>query len=257
MTRSQATTTWTGLAARSWDALGGNEPQEDHAYLLALLRARGGRSLDVGCGTGRLLVRFLSEGLDVDGLDTSCDMLRICRSKAEATGRAPALFERSMEDPGDSGPYRTILIPCGSFMLLLDDARAIGALRSMRERLTDDGLLWFNTFSPSQRPRPTIGTWQRRAEGELPDGSRVVMDVVVEEHDEERCVVRARRRYTRSRGDEVLEVEDLDDAYRWRSPDAVHALVAEAGFQTVTVHGDYDGGPVGEHSSVATFTAER
>jgi ubiquinone/menaquinone biosynthesis C-methylase UbiE len=35
--------------------------------------------LDVGCGTGRLLLDYLAEGIDLDGQDVSSQILAICR----------------------------------------------------------------------------------------------------------------------------------------------------------------------------------
>ena len=35
--------------------------------------------LDVGCATGRLLLDFMQDGVDIDGLDNSPEMLARCR----------------------------------------------------------------------------------------------------------------------------------------------------------------------------------
>jgi SAM-dependent methyltransferase len=45
--------------------------------------ARSGQPvLDLGCGTGRLLLPLLPAGVDIDGADVSGDMLRHCRERA-------------------------------------------------------------------------------------------------------------------------------------------------------------------------------
>src|SRR6266550_247114 len=38
--------------------------------------------LDVGCGTGRILLDFLVQRIDIDGVDNSPEMLAVCREKA-------------------------------------------------------------------------------------------------------------------------------------------------------------------------------
>jgi cyclopropane fatty-acyl-phospholipid synthase-like methyltransferase len=53
--------------------------------------------LDIGCGTGRLLLDYLAQGIDVDGVDNSPEMLARCRAKAQALGLTPRLYEQSME----------------------------------------------------------------------------------------------------------------------------------------------------------------
>src|SRR5262245_50125021 len=45
-----------------------------------------GRMLDLGCGTGRLLLPFARRGYQVVGVDLSDEMLRIAGEKAAAAG---------------------------------------------------------------------------------------------------------------------------------------------------------------------------
>src|SRR5262245_5334298 len=46
----------------------------------------GGRLIDLGCGTGRLLVAFAGRGHRVLGVDLSAEMLKVARDKAAAAG---------------------------------------------------------------------------------------------------------------------------------------------------------------------------
>ena len=52
-----------------------------------------GPALEIGCGTGRLTIPYLEAGLDVEGLDSSGQMLEICRTKAAARGLLPVLHQ--------------------------------------------------------------------------------------------------------------------------------------------------------------------
>jgi predicted esterase len=47
---------------------------------------RPGRLLDLGCGTGRLLLEFGRRGYDVVGVDLSAEMLAVAQAKATAAG---------------------------------------------------------------------------------------------------------------------------------------------------------------------------
>lgn len=49
---------------------------------------RPGRLIDLGCGTGRLLVPFARRGFRVLGVDLSEEMLRVAGEKAAAAGVA-------------------------------------------------------------------------------------------------------------------------------------------------------------------------
>lgn len=78
---------YTGLMARGWDPLRGDTSDwEDRALFADLIEERGGPVLDVGCGTGRLLLDYLAQGIDIDGLEISAEMLDILRAKAAMSG---------------------------------------------------------------------------------------------------------------------------------------------------------------------------
>src|SRR5207344_277757 len=88
-----------GLMAEAWDLLRGDTSGwDDRPFYLELIRRFGEPTLDVGCGTGRLLLDYLAEGIEIDGVDVSPDMLAVCRAKASALGLDPTLYEQAVED---------------------------------------------------------------------------------------------------------------------------------------------------------------
>lgn len=65
-----------GLLASSWDLLRGDTSDwPDRPFYRAIILDDGQPALDVGCGTGRLLLDYLADGIDVDGMDLSPEML--------------------------------------------------------------------------------------------------------------------------------------------------------------------------------------
>ena len=57
-----------------------------------------GRLVDLGCGTGRLLLHLAARGQPVLGIDLSAAMLRIAAEKAKAAGLAVDLLEANLVD---------------------------------------------------------------------------------------------------------------------------------------------------------------
>ncbi|MFN8515833.1 MAG: class I SAM-dependent methyltransferase [Chloroflexia bacterium] len=87
-----------GLMAATWDVLRGDTSRwGDRAAFREVIMRHGQPAIDVGCATGRLLLEYLAEGIDVDGVDVSPEMLDLCREKAAARGLRPTLYQQAME----------------------------------------------------------------------------------------------------------------------------------------------------------------
>lgn len=232
------TMVWTGIAAETWDGSGGDEPQWDHDFFRHVLAENPGRALDIGCGTGRLLVRFLSYGFEVEGLELSPDMLEICRRKAQAQGFAPVLYQQNMITMALPNKYRTIFIPCGSFMLVLDGEEAKQTMRRFYEHLEPGGILaftLFDMFGPDTDIK--IGEWVSRWRIPLPDDTE--MEVLFYTHSINRVeqVYRGQRHYKVWQEGQVIREQFLDDTFRWYSLNEIRLLLELSGFELLSAKG--------------------
>jgi SAM-dependent methyltransferase len=83
--------------ARSYDArLAGTPLLELDLRFATEHFSQPGRLLDLGCGTGRLLLPFASRGFCVVGVDLSTEMLSVARSKADAAGLSVDLVQANL-----------------------------------------------------------------------------------------------------------------------------------------------------------------
>ena len=128
-----------GLVARWWDEFNAPEAQEV-AFYAAAIRRFGEPALDAGCGTGRLLLPLLADGLDVDGVDISSDMIALARERATAAGRSPDLFVQPLHELDLPRRYRTIYV-CGVFGLGGDRDDDREAMRRLHDHLEPGGTL--------------------------------------------------------------------------------------------------------------------
>lgn len=65
-----------GMIASSWDLLRGDTSQfPDRRFYREVINDTGEPVLIVGCGTGRLLLEYLADGIDVEGVDVSLAQL--------------------------------------------------------------------------------------------------------------------------------------------------------------------------------------
>lgn len=104
------------------------------------LRERGARRLlDIGCGSGGPLVRFLREGWDARGVDFSPEMVRAARDVVTGAGFAADLVAHGDLERRDTLPADRFdaVVATGVFPHNLDDRAAYAALSSL---LADDGV---------------------------------------------------------------------------------------------------------------------
>ena len=228
-----------GLMAQAWDLLRGDSSNwPDRAFWRTVIEARDGPTLDVGCGTGRLLLDFLSAGLDVDGVDNSPEMLAICRDKAAEAGLdlAGRLFEGDMRSLEAPRRYATVFVSSISIVMLTDPDDAGRAMASFREALEPGGRLvvsfasrlWAGRVPP---PRMEWSDWHKLAEAEQANGD-VIRRWVRARFDHDAQHEHEENRYERLRDGEVVETEfhGRSPAARWYTQAQALALFETAGF---------------------------
>ena len=153
-----------GLMAQTWDVIRGDTSKSpDRFFYLDLIQKFGQPVLDIGCGTGRLLLDYLAQGIDIDGVDNSPDMLALCRQKAETLNLAPALYEQYLETLSLPRHYRTILIPSSTFNLLIDPAMVTQALQRLYAHLLPGGVIAAPIMTVWKIGDPLTREWEQTA----------------------------------------------------------------------------------------------
>jgi SAM-dependent methyltransferase len=134
-----------GLVARWWAEF--NREGSEIEYFRRFVEG-GEPALDAACGTGRLLVPYLSAGLDVDGCDISPDMLAHARERAEREGLDPPnLYAQALHELDLPRRYRTIVL-CGGFGLGGEREHDVEGLRRLFEHLEPGGILVLDNEVP-------------------------------------------------------------------------------------------------------------
>jgi SAM-dependent methyltransferase len=247
-----------GMMAQAWDLLRGDTSTwPDRPFWRAVIERQGGPALDVGCGTGRLILDFLAAGLDVDGVDNSPEMLAICRAKAQAAAIdvAGRLFEQEMDELALDRRYATIFVPSLSFQLLTDLGAAARALERFHEHLAPGGVLVLSfkeKLWPGRRtpPHREWTPWYKLAEQTRAEDGATIRRWIRERFDHELQVTDEENRYELVR-DGVVEVTDFHQrspCVRWYSLAQALEIVERAGFATVhaTTGDSFDPAPPGD-----------
>lgn len=142
------------------------------ARQLGCKEQRGGaplRILELGCGSGRLLVPLLRDGHQVVGIDRSAAMLGRCAARIATLGRAARqrgqLVRADFRHLPLSGAERFPLIVCpfNGFMHLYTRQDVEQCLAQIRRLLAPGGLLAFDVLNPDPAwlARDPLRRWSR------------------------------------------------------------------------------------------------
>jgi SAM-dependent methyltransferase len=242
-----------GMMASAWDLLRGDTSDwADRPFYRDVIRASGQPALDVGCGTGRLLLDYLADGMDIDGVDNSPEMLALCREKAERSGLQPRLFLQSMEELALPRQYRTIIVPSSSFQLVTDAQRAAQVMGRFYAHLAPGGTLVMPFMLIWQRHDAGAEEWTHAGEQTRPDDgtlvrrwSRSTFDIAAQlEHTEDR--------YELLRGGVIVASEShaRSPATRWYSQQQAIDLYLSAGFTDIRLVREFSDQPAGPADTI-------
>jgi SAM-dependent methyltransferase len=245
-----------GLAAECYDLWFGDEPFWDQAFFGDRIRHNGDGALEIGCGTGRLLVPFLRDGLAVAGMDASEEMLAICRAKAARIGVTPTLHRQHMQDMDLAARYRTVFIPACSFQILAERGEALGALRGFHRHLEPGGELLVTLMVP-WRDFGVERQWRLRRSGVRPaDGATILIhEATVSDRLEQ--VQDIWMRHEVYRQGRLVQTELRTHRLRWYHRHEFAMMLESAGFRDVAVQCGYTDGDRNNPEAEWIFSAKR
>jgi len=134
----------------------------DVAFYVEEARSAGSPVLELGCGTGRILIPIAEAGVEVVGLDAARDMLAIAHQKLDRqtpdVRKRVQLVEGDMRHFAMDRRFSLVTIPYRAFLHNLTVEDQLQTLRRVREHLSDNGRLVFNVFDPKAQ-NLAAGKW--------------------------------------------------------------------------------------------------
>ena len=249
--KAQPQTWHYGLIAKWWAEFNDDFRPHELSYFRRFVEDDGQPALDVGCGSGRLLLPYVRDGLDVDGCDVSADMIAVCSEKAEREGLSPNLYVQPMHELDLPRKYRTIFV-CGSFGLGSSREQCLQALDRFREHLSPGGTLLVDMEVPfadarqwkywlaeerASLPEAARAPRQRRAAA---DGAEYALSSRIVDLDPllQRVTLEMTAQLWRDDTLEAEETHTLDISLFF--PNELQLMLERAGFEEVVVHGEHE-----------------
>ena len=248
---------------RFYDATPAYEARADVAFYVEAGARAGGPVLELGCGTGRVLLPSARAGVAITGLDGSPGMLARCREKLAA--EPPAVRARVALHAGDArdfdlgAAFALVTAPFRILQHLVGADDQLRCLAAVARHLAPNGRLLFDVFNPHFAAL----TADRSAETEdspptpLPDGRTVRRAVRVPRVRWTEQVSEVELIYHVAGGGAPAErhVEAFD--MRWYTRAELEHLLARAGFRVEAVYGAFDRSPLTDASPEMIVRAAR
>jgi SAM-dependent methyltransferase len=238
--------------------------RRDVQFYVAEARRSQGGILEIGCGTGRILLPIARNGSTIDGMDASAEMLERCA--ANLTREPDEVRHRVTLHHGDARSFslgRTFDLVVAPFrvvqhLITIEDQLAF--LEKVARHLPRGGRLVFDVFNPIFAKLVSADGIEREDTPEiaLPDG---------------RFVRRAGRVKRVRWADQVSEIEliyyltkagtaepeRLVQSFdmRWYLRAELMHLLERAGFHVRSFYGDFDRSPLADDSPEQVVVAER
>jgi SAM-dependent methyltransferase len=240
-----ATTYENPFVAESYDLVIPYRARPDVQFYVEAARESGGPVLELGCGTGRVLLPTARAGIEITGIDASEAMLAVCRARLqkelpEVRSRI-RLMKGCLQDFSLDKRFSLVTIPFRPFQHLLTVEDQISCLRRVHAHLQNSGRIILDLFNPwiHRLIDDTGKEFGEEPEFALPDGRKVVRkhrtvarDLFNQINDEEMI-------YDVTHPDGSVEriVEPFRMRYLFRFE--VEHLLARCGFELEQVYSDY------------------
>lgn len=237
-----------------WQAEGASK---ELPLLEKFLTKHSGSALELGCGSGRLLAPLLENGHLIEGLDSSSEMLALCRENWQS--HEPVLHHQDICNFQTGSTYTAITIPAFTIQLV-PYAQITQAFKSIYQHLHPEGGFYLTTFIPWAEITGELeeDSWYLDQETTLPDGNLARCHTKFQIKRMSQQLTREHRYEILSPSEKILETSKSTQELTWLWPRELEQLLQEAGFSILETFGDFQmNTPCHEDSQIITTFAQR
>jgi SAM-dependent methyltransferase len=234
---------------------------DDVEMYLQFIRAAGDPVLELGCGTGRVLLPIARAGFQVTGVDSSESMLTRARraiQKERLEDRA-CLLRQEMVTLGDlpTGVFGVAILALDSLLHLASQEGQLSALKTAFDALDPRGQLIIDMMNPTpHRLDQMFGQFEFAATWEVASGEIVDKTVSRLSHPADQ-LIQIELWYDKSTLRGPVRRTRSSFTQRWVSPGELTLMLRIAGFQDSRVYGNYDLEPLTDFSDRLIVAAEK
>lgn len=241
-----------GKLAQLYDILFG-DINEDLEFYKYFIKNNSGIALEIGSGTGRLILNYLSIGLHVDGLEKSIDMINICVQKAKTLNLQPLIYNQELENLSINKKYKTVFLPLYIFQNLLSKDKAINSLKNIYKILDTNGQILISIFKTNLKYNSK--SWEV-TNITRDNNSEVILSEFVRNDKSER--IQHKHIKHEIYFNNILKETLLSQiSFKHYSKSELNIMLKQAGFKNIQIFGDYTLQKVTSENNIYIFSATK
>jgi len=194
--------------------------------------------LELMCGTGRVSIPLIDEGIPLTGVDNAEEMPDSFRKKINGSKNVKIvcqdICELSLEEQFD-----LIIIPSNSISEIIDREKRRQAFRRINEHLTPDGIFFCTLYNPDYRIQQADGNIRHLGKYDLDDNKTLVV-TYYNVYSPEWSVISGSQFYEIYKNNRLTEKRCLDIHFSIITKEEICEMARGEGFSLKAIYGDYE-----------------
>jgi len=223
----------------------------DIPFYKSLCRKYSGDILELMCGTGRVSIPLVDEGVSLTCVDYSREMLEVFERKLK--DRKVSLICQDVSELDIGKKFELIFIPFNSIAEITDREKRKKAITGIYEHLYDKGDFLVTLYNPDYRLKSADGNMKCMGSFDL-SMNRTLTVTYYNSYDQASNLVYGTQFYEiydyRNR---LVDKRFLNIAFSLVSREELVDMCTEVGFKLVEIYGDYEFGAFDESSRFMNF----
>jgi SAM-dependent methyltransferase len=249
------------LSAKYYDGAYSNMPRlVDAPFYLEMAKELEGPVLEIGCGTGRVLLPIAREGIEIQGVDNSAPMLSVLREKLSheevSVRERVSLYAGDMREFRLHRKFRLVTMPFRPMQHMYKVADQVRALTSAAAHVADGGLLAFDVFYP-KFDKLALGTGVEMLEAEwsppASPGTIIRRWYRKEDLDKIKQILTLTFIFRTYRDDQLVSEESETLKMSYYTYPHLRALFLLAGLEPVAEYGSFERTPLDNNAEEMIF----
>jgi SAM-dependent methyltransferase len=227
----------------------------DIPFYKTLCKRYGGTILELMCGTGRVSLPLIEEGINLTCVDYSREMLDVFAKKLN--GKNTALFCQDVCELDISEKFDFIFIPFNSFSEITDSQKRKQAVSRIIEHLADNGDLLITLYNPEYRVKSADGNMKCLGKYDIANEQTLIVTYYNSLDSTANRIYGTQFYEIYDSHNKLVDKRFLNISFSLVASDEIKRLCKEFGLAIKEIYGDYNFGAFYENSQFMNFLLTR